>query len=799
MKKKTQGAPAPNYVKWLWYAALTPFVLLAAMLTLTALGAFGRMPSFEELENPRSNIATEIYSEDGKVLGTFFVQNRSYVQYEELFASDSVTRTSINGREVPPIVAALIATEDARFDSHSGIDIPSLIRVGVKTILLQNRSAGGGSTITQQLAKNLFPRDTVRRQSALLRKGKLVLAKFKEWITALKLEYNYTKEEIAAMYLNIVEYGSNAYGIKSAAHTFFNKTPDQLNLQEAAVLVGVVNAPTRYSPVRNYDNAMARRNLVLARMAEAGAITHAERDSLSALPITLNYRPVSHNDGQATYFREMLRQVMNARPPKRRNFYTEWDYEQAVKEYENNPIYGWCHKNTKADGTPYNIYKDGLKIYTTINSTMQQYAEEAMLKQLRTVIQPKMDAQYRSTKVLFQNTSAEEREKIVRQAMRYSDRYRALKEEGRSEAEIDRIFRTPCPTRVFTYRGERDTILSPRDSILHHKRIMRAGFVAIEPQTGRVKAYVGGPNFRYFKYDMAKQGRRQVGSTIKPFVYTFAIEQLDLTPCTQVPNLPVTIETDNEPWSPREASKVVYDGEWKPLRWGLANSRNNYSAWIMKQARQPQAVADFIHKFGIRSYIDPVYALCLGTSDFSLFELVGAYGTFANRGVHVDPIFVTRIEDRHGNVLANFTSPSQDAISEQSAYTMLGMLKRVVNAGTAGRIRALGLKADMGGKTGTSQKNSDAWFVGVTPKLVAGAWVGGEDRSIHLSSGGEGSRIALPIFANFMKKVYGDSKLGITEKDQFPIPVNAVSYDCDESAEPAAALPSSGGGDEFFD
>ena len=528
MKKKTQGAPAPNYVKWLWYAALTPFVLLAAMLTLTALGAFGRMPSFEELENPRSNIATEIYSEDGKVLGTFFVQNRSYVQYEELFASDSVTRTSINGREVPPIVAALIATEDARFDSHSGIDIPSLIRVGVKTILLQNRSAGGGSTITQQLAKNLFPRDTVRRQSALLRKGKLVLAKFKEWITALKLEYNYTKEEIAAMYLNIVEYGSNAYGIKSAAHTFFNKTPDQLNLQEAAVLVGVVNAPTRYSPVRNYDNAMARRNLVLARMAEAGAITHAERDSLSALPITLNYRPVSHNDGQATYFREMLRQVMNARPPKRRNFYTEWDYEQAVKEYENNPIYGWCHKNTKADGTPYNIYKDGLKIYTTINSTMQQYAEEAMLKQLRTVIQPKMDAQYRSTKVLFQNTSAEEREKIVRQAMRYSDRYRALKEEGRSEAEIDRIFRTPCPTRVFTYRGERDTILSPRDSILHHKRIMRAGFVAIEPQTGRVKAYVGGPNFRYFKYDMAKQGKRQIGSTIKPFVYTFAIDHLGL-------------------------------------------------------------------------------------------------------------------------------------------------------------------------------------------------------------------------------------------------------------------------------
>ena len=784
MKKKTQGAPAPNYVKWLWYAALTPFVLLAAMLTLTALGAFGRMPSFEELENPRSNIATEIYSEDGKVLGTFFVQNRSYVQYEELFASDSVTRTSINGREVPPIVAALIATEDARFDSHSGIDIPSLIRVGVKTILLQNRSAGGGSTITQQLAKNLFPRDTVRRQSALLRKGKLVLAKFKEWITALKLEYNYTKEEIAAMYLNIVEYGSNAYGIKSAAHTFFNKTPDQLNLQEAAVLVGVVNAPTRYSPVRNYDNAMARRNLVLARMAEAGAITHAERDSLSALPITLNYRPVSHNDGQATYFREMLRQVMNARPPKRRNFYTEWDYEQAVKEYENNPIYGWCHKNTKADGTPYNIYKDGLKIYTTINSTMQQYAEEAMLKQLRTVIQPKMDAQYRSTKVLFQNTSAEEREKIVRQAMRYSDRYRALKEEGRSEAEIDRIFRTPCPTRVFTYRGERDTILSPRDSILHHKRIMRAGFVAIEPQTGRVKAYVGGPNFRYFKYDMAKQGKRQIGSTIKPFVYTFAIDHLGLSPCTPVPNLPVTIETANGvPWSPKEAGKVEQNGEMHPLSWGLARSRNNYSAWIMKQAKQPQAVANFIHNMGIHSYIDPVPALCLGTSESNVYEMVSAFSTFANEGVYTTPIFVTRIEDRQGNLIASFAPRTQDAISEHTAYTMLTMLEGVIRSGTGGRLGwAYNMQnVEVGGKTGTSQKNRDAWFMCVLPKLVAGCWVGGEDQAVRLVSRGEGSVIALPIVGEFLNRIYADPSTGISKQDLFTRPAVMPVYDCDET------------------
>ena len=794
-----QGKSAPKYVKWLWIVALGPFALLFVMLALTALGLFGRMPSFEELENPRSNIATEIYSSDGKVLGTFFIQNRSYVQYDELFASDSVTHTFIDGREVPPIVAALIATEDIRYDSHAGIDILSLVRVGVKTILLQNRSAGGGSTITQQLAKNLFPRDTARRQSALVRKTKLVISKFKEWITALKLEYNYTKEEIAAMYLNIVEYGSNAYGIKSAAHTFFNKTPDQLNLQEAAVLVGVVNAPTRYSPVRNYDNAVARRNLVLARMAQAGAITRSQRDSLSALPITLDFNPVSHNDGQATYFREMLRQVMNAQPPKRRQFYTEWDYEQALKEYETNPIYGWCHKNKKADGTPYNIYKDGLKIYTTIDSRMQQYAEAALLKQLRTVIQPKMDAQYRATKVLFQNTSAEERERIIRQAMRYSDRYRALKEEGRIEAEIDKIFRTPCPMRVFTYKGERDTILSPRDSILHHKRIMRAGFVAIEPQTGHVKAYVGGPNFRYFKYDMAKQGKRQIGSTIKPFVYTFAIDHLGLTPCTPVPNLPVTIDTDNgTPWSPKEASKVVYDGAMHPLKWGLARSRNNYSAWIMKQAKQPAAVADFIHNMGIRSFIDPVYALCLGTSESSVYELTSAYTTFANGGVHTDPIFVTRIEDRQGNLISTFVPQSQDAISERTAYTMLTMLESVVTSGTAGRLRWQFDLADaqLGGKTGTSQRNRDAWFMCVAPKLVAGAWVGGEDQSVHPTYGGEGSIMALPIVGDFLTRVYADPSLGISKQDRFRRPERMPEYDCEEEMKQTDDLEEDEG---FFD
>ena len=787
-KKILERLQTPKAVRWFWIILCAPVALILLLLLLTRLGAFGKLPTFEELENPKSNLATEIYSDDGEMIGSFFIQNRSYVDYNELS---------------PALVAALISTEDMRFYSHSGIDFISLARVAVKTLALGNRRQGGGSTITQQLAKNLYPRDTAVYNNPISKGSKLVISKLKEWITAVMLEYNYTKEEIITMYLNTVPYGSNAYGIKSAARTFFNKLPSELNVQEAAMLVGVVNAPTRYSPRSNPDRALARRNTVISRMREKGYLTRAQRDSIQALPIELDFRPISHNAGTGTYFREMLRMVMTSGKPSRESFGPgaagDWDYRQAVEQWESNPLYGWCDKNVKANGQPYDLYRDGLKIYTTVNATMQRYAEQAVWEQMGETVQPMMDRVTKARGSVFSDISKDEREAIMRRAKKNSDRYRQMKRAGATDAEIDKAFATPVPMRVFSYKGDRDTVMSPDDSLMYYKKFLRASFMAVDPSNGYVRAYVGGTSYRYFKYDMAKQGRRQVGSTIKPFVYTFAIEQLDLTPCTQVPNLPVTIETDNEPWSPREASKVVYDGEWKPLRWGLANSRNNYSAWIMKQARQPQAVADFIHKFGIRSYIDPVYALCLGTSDFSLFELVGAYGTFANRGVHVDPIFVTRIEDRHGNVLANFTSPSQDAISEQSAYTMLGMLKRVVNAGTAGRIRALGLKADMGGKTGTSQKNSDAWFVGVTPKLVAGAWVGGEDRSIHLSYGGEGSRIALPIFANFMKKVYGDSKLGITEKDQFPIPVNAVSYDCDESAEPAAALPSSGGGDEFFD
>ena len=799
MTQRKKTGVSPKMIKWIWCVALAPFAFVGVLLLLTALGVFGRMPSFEELENPRSNLATEIYSEDGKVIGTFFVQNRSYVQYADLFPSDSTLRIRLDGYEVPPIVAALISTEDIRFRGHSGIDIPSLARVAVKTLLMQNTSQGGGSTITQQLAKNLFPRDTARNRGAVVRKAKLVTAKLKEWITALKLEYNYTKEEIAAMYLNTVEFGSNAYGIKSAAHTFFNKEPDELNVQEAAVLVGVVNAPTRYSPVRNPDNALARRNLVLSRMEEAGALTRRQRDSIAALPIVLNYRPVSHNEGSATYFREMLRLVMNAERPKRSQFYNEWDYDQAVKEYDENPLYGWCLKNRKADGTPYNIYRDGLKIYTTINSVMQSYAEQAVQRQMEKEIQPKMDAQYRSTKTLFIGADREERERIMRHAVRYSDRYREMKNAGASEKQIQAAFDKPCDMKVFTYKGERDTLMTPRDSILHHKRIMRAAMVALDPRTGFVKAYVGGPNFRYFKYDMAKQGKRQIGSTIKPFVYTFAIDHLGMTPCTMVPNLPTTIETANgTAWSPKEAGNVEYDGVLHPLSWGLARSRNNYSAWIMKQAKQPAAVADFIHNMGIRSYIDPVPALALGSSESNVFELVSAFSTFANQGVHTDAIFVTRIEDRQGNLIASFIPQSQDAISERTAYTMLTMLQGVVKAGTAGRLQwQFGFNdVEIGGKTGTSNQNRDAWFMCVAPKLVAGAWVGGEDQSVHFVRGGEGSVMALPIVGDFMKRVYDDGRFGIGRGDQFLRPAMMPRYDCDEEVDPGK--PDTSDEDDFF-
>lgn len=783
----------------MWIICMAPFAIVILMLLLTATGLFGRLPSFEELENPKNNLATEIISEEGTVLGGFFIQNRSYVQYADLFPENGEGLLHVAGHDLPPLAAALVATEDSRFYSHSGIDIPSLYRVGIMTILLHRSSQGGGSTVTQQLAKNLFPRESTLGMGRIRRTGKLVISKFKEWITAVKLEYNYTKEEIVAMYLNTVEYGSNAYGIKSAAQTFFGKTPSELNLQEAAVLVGIVNAPTRYSPVRNPDRSLQRRNTVLKRIEQAGGITREQYDSIAALPITLNYHPVSHTSGTATYFREMLRQTMNAKRPKRRQFLTDWDYEKACQQYDENPLVGWCHKNRKTDGSEYDIYRDGLKIYTTISARMQTYAEEAMQKQLTSVIQPAMDAQIKNTGIIFINQTKGEIEEIIQRAMRGSDRWQMMAQAGYSKAEIERSFNVRTEMKVFTYKGERDTLLTPRDSIIHHKKIMRASMVAIEPQTGYVKAYVGGPDFAYFKYDMARQGKRQIGSTVKPFIYTFAVDHLGMTPCTMVPNLPVTIDTSTgNAWSPKEAGKVEYDGVLHPLRWGLAMSRNNYSAWIMKQAKQPEAVADFIHNMGIESYIDPVYALCLGTFESNTYEIAGAFSTFVNEGVHNTPIFVTHIEDRQGNLLSTFSTPSQDAISKETAYTMLQMLKGVVAAGTGGRmVYQFGFSnMDIGGKTGTSNDNRDAWFTCVTPKLVAGAWVGGEDQSVHMRRAGEGSVMALPIIGDFLTRVYADPSLGFSRSDRFTMPSGWSGYDCpSEGDQPTNEVRT----DEFFE
>ena len=768
-----------RFTRWFWTILCIPAGALLLLVALTAAGAFGRLPSFEELENPKSNLATEIYAADGELIGSFYVQNRSYVDYEDLS---------------PALVAALVSTEDARFYTHSGIDFISLSRVAIKTLALGRRDQGGGSTITQQLAKNLFPRDTTSYRNPLVRGGRMVVTKLKEWVTAVKLEYNYTKEEIIAMYLNTVFYGSNSYGIKAAARTFFDKDPSELNIQEAALLVGVVNAPTRYSPVRNPDLSLARRNVVMTRMKQQHYLTRHQLDSLEQLPIDLHFTPISHNDGVATYFREMIRNVMNMPRPTKRQYGR--DYEAELERWESNPIYGWCHKNVKTDGTPYDIYRDGLRIYTTLDYDMQRYAEKALHDQLA-ALQPRMDAQVRRTGRIFNKITNEAAERIINSAMRYTDRYRSLVKQGATREEIENDFRTPTRMRIFTYDGMVDTLMSPRDSILHHKKIMRGSFMAMDPNTGYVKAYVGGPDFRFFKYDMVRQGKRHIGSTIKPFVYCFAIDYMGMTPCTMVPNLPVTLETDNmEPWQPKEAGRVVYDGVYNPLRWGLAHSRNNYSAWIMKQAKDPKAVADFIHQMGIHSYIDPVNALALGPVDVSLFEMVGAYGTFVNKGVFTEPIFITRIEDRQGNVIASFVPAVSDAISEQTAYTMVQMLQNNVRTGTGGRLRWMYGFSDveMGGKTGTSQEGRDAWFMGVTPNLVAGTWVGCEDQSAYLLSGAEGASIALPVFPGFMKQVYEDPSCGVRRTDRFYRPAGAIEYDCPDSEAPDRMQD-----DEFFE
>lgn len=730
----------------------------------------GFMPSFEQLENPENNLASEVYAFNGDMLGKYYFQDRSYVDYSDLS---------------PHLINCLIAAEDIRFTNHSGIDARSLARVIYKTILLGQSTAGGGSTISQQLAKNLFPRDTTTYSSSLARKANLGLTKFKEWVIAVKLEKNYTKEEILTMYLNTVPFGSNSFGIKAAARTFFNKHPFELTLEESAMLVGIVKAPTRYSPVLNPDNSFWKRNQVLGKMFRYGYINQNVYDSVTNIPIELNYKVRNHTEGIATYFREYLRTLLREQKPNIKNYWNYNDYKNDSIEWVNDPLYGWCNKNFKPDSTPYNLYTDGLKIFTTIDPVLQQYAEEAVVEHMSLDLQPSflLEQEEKELPPFSDGITEEEFENIMNLSIRRTDRYYSLRRAGLEMEEIEEIFKQPVNMRVFSWEGEIDTILSPFDSILYYKTFLNAGFMSVDPHSGYVKTYVGGIDNKHFKYDHAKVAKRQVGSTFKPFLYTLAMQE-GLSPCYKVPNVPTTfVFPGGEKWTARNSSSSKYDRKMVTLKWGLANSVNNVSTWIMNQFK-PRAVIDIARLMGVTSKIPAVPSICLGTPDISLYEMVGAYSTFANKGVYIKPIFVTRIEDRNGNVLATFTPQKTEAINERTAYLMLELLRGVVNRGTSIRlITKYELYNEIAAKTGTTNNHSDGWFMGITPNLVSGVWVGGEERSIHFNTItlGQGANMALPIWALFMQKVYANPELGISTVDVFDKPLQdlSIEIDCD--------------------
>lgn len=741
-------------VKILWiFIALISLVCVFIFFSI-AKGWIGYMPPVEDLENPNYKFATEVFSEDGKVLGTYSYskENRVFVGYNDLS---------------PNIINALIATEDVRFAEHSGIDAYALTRAVVKRGILMQKNAGGGSTITQQLSKQLYSPSADNVMERLFQKPI-------EWVIAVKLERYYTKEEILTMYLNKFDFLNNAVGIKTAAFTYFGCEPKDLKIEEAATLVGMCKNPSLYNPVRYNERSRGRRNVVLDQMRKAGYITEAERDSLQALPLKLKYNRVDHKEGLATYFREYLRGVLTAKKPDKAN-YRGWQmqkyYEDSL-DWENNPLFGWCEKNTKKDGTKYNLYTDGLKIYTTLDSRMQQYAEDAVTEHLKELqgyfFKEKKGA--KKAPYTFRLTQ-EQVDEILGRAMRLSDRYRIMKKAGATEAEIKKAFDTPEEMSVFSWEGEKDTIMTPMDSIRYYKFFLRAGFMSMDPRSGHVKAYVGGPNYHYFQYDMAMVGRRQVGSTIKPFLYTLAMEN-GFSPCDEVRHVEYTLIDENgKPWTPRNANKKLI-GDMVTVKWGLANSDNWITAYLMSKLN-PYNLKRLIHTFGVRNRdIVPSVSLCLGPCEISVGEMVSAYTAFPNKGIRVAPLFVTRIEDNDGNVLATFAPEMQEVISVSSAYKMLVMLRAVVNEGTGGRVRRLGVKADMGGKTGTTNYNADGWFMGFTPSLVSGCWVGGEDRDIHFDTmlHGQGASMALPIWTKYMVKVLGDKSLGYDENEAFQLP-----------------------------
>jgi penicillin-binding protein 1A len=703
-----------KYIFRTWFFVLFPVVVIFS--ALAGLIAFADLPSLKELENPKANLASEVISSDMQVLGKFYIENRTDVSFSDL---------------PPHLVNALVATEDARFYRHSGVDIKALFRSIAGVIKGRSESSGGGSTLSQQLAKMLFPRQKLNRFS-------LVFRKFKEWIIAVKLEKNYTKDEIISMYLNKFDFINNAVGIKSASAVYFNTKPSELRIEEAAVLVGMAKNPSLYNPVKHPIRALERRNTVIAQMKKYNFISEREADSLKKIPIKLHFSPQGHNEGTAAYFREFIREFMR----------------------------NWCKNHKRPDGKPYDLYKDGLKIYTTVDARMQKYAEEATAEWLGKELQPKFFEHWKGRKnAPFYRLSDKETNDLLVVSMRRSERYRVMKEDGKSDVEILAAFKKPVETTLFSWKGEIDTLISPWDSMRYSKYFLQTGFMAMDPSTGYVKAWVGGINYKHFKYDHVMTGKRQVGSTFKPFVYTLAMQE-EWSPCYKVPNIPVTFELpEGGTWTPRNSDGKY--GGMMTLKRGLALSVNTITAYVMKQFG-PAAVVNLARKMGIQSPLEAVPSLCLGTADLSVYEMVGANATFANQGVWSEPGFITRIEDKNGIVLDEFIPKRIEAISPQTAYLALNLMKGVVDYGTGARLRyRYDIRVPLAGKTGTTQNNSDGWFMGITSDVVAGCWVGCEDRSAHFRSTdlGQGASMALPIFGIFFKKCQNDTSLAFKGED----------------------------------
>ena len=776
-----RAARAKKMIRALWTINFCGVALVMLIGVMIYHGYIGYMPPVEGLLNPEDRFASRLFTSDGVEMGRFYQSrnNRVYADYSEIS---------------PNVINALIATEDERFMQHSGIDIMALSRVLFKTILLRQKNAGGGSTITQQLAKQLYSPESDGLMDRFIQKPV-------EWAIAVKLERYYTKEEIIKMYLNQFDFLNNAVGIKTAAHVYFNTTPDSLKIEQAAMLVGMAKNPSLYNPVRadRKDAAVGRRNVVLQQMLKADLITEAECDSLCALPLDVKFTKVDHKDGIAPYFREAVRLMMQAKEP-RRGDYPDWDQQRFVDDsiqWATNPLYGWVEKNPKPDGTKYNIYTDGLRIYTSIDSRMQKYAEEAVIDHLKNTLQPQFERE-KGSRGPYTTNSAELGQltprKLIDRAIRQSERYRVLKNAGMSDAEIMEEFDKPVDMTVFSYDGGQvQKTMSPRDSVVYQKMFLRAGFMSMDPLTGQVKAYVGGPNFHFFQYDMAGVGRRQIGSTVKPFLYTYAFEE-GFTPCDMFLNAQpsITLPT-GEVWAPRNTGHARI-GEMVDLYWALTNSNNWISARLMSEL-SPSTLARTMHTFGITNHLDPVVSLCLGPCDVSVREMVTAYTAFSNKGLRVDPIYVTKITDNNGNVISEFTPQYTEVMSQEAYFKMVNILQNVINSGTGSRLRRApyNITAVMGGKTGTTNYNADGWFMGFTPNLVSGVWVGGDERYIHFNrmAQGQGAAMALPIYGLYMKKVYADKSLPYSQTLQFPEPPAGFSPCYKESYgdAPAAETP----------